>query len=34
MTILKLNNISKHFGAIVALDNVSLNLEEGEVLKV
>ena len=32
MTILKLNNISKHFGAIVALDNVSLNLEEGEVL--
>ena len=32
MAILELNNISKHFGAIVALDNVSLNLEEGEVL--
>ena len=32
MAILELNNISKHFGAIVALDNVTLNLEEGEVL--
>ena len=32
MEILKLNNISKYFGAIVALDKVNLNLNQGEVL--
>ena len=32
MTILNLKNISKNFGAIVALDGVSLDLKEGEVL--
>jgi len=32
MSILKLNNISKSFGAIQALDDVSLNLKPGEVL--
>lgn len=32
MSVLKLKNISKNFGAIIALDNVSLNIEEGEVL--
>ena len=32
MEILKLNNISKHFGAIVALDKVNLSLNQGEVL--
>ena len=32
MSILQLNNISKNFGAIVALDKVTLNLEQGEVL--
>ena len=32
MEILALNNISKSFGAIKALDNVSLSLRSGEVL--
>lgn len=32
MSILKLNNISKSFGAIQALDDVSLSLNPGEVL--
>ncbi|MDC0192118.1 ATP-binding cassette domain-containing protein [Alphaproteobacteria bacterium] len=32
MSILKLNNISKSFGAIQALDDVSLSLKPGEVL--
>tara|TARA_Y100000590_G_scaffold447724_1_gene583377 strand:- start:20470 stop:21210 length:741 start_codon:yes stop_codon:yes gene_type:complete len=32
VSILQLNNISKNFGAIVALDKVTLNLEQGEVL--
>ena len=32
MTVLKLENISKSFGAIQALDNVNLSLEAGEVL--
>ncbi len=32
MDILELNNISKSFGAIKALDNVSLSLRSGEVL--
>ena len=32
MEILELNNISKSFGAIKALDNVSLSLRSGEVL--
>ena len=32
MVILKLKNISKSFGAIEALDDVSLSLNEGEVL--
>ena len=32
MTILKLKNISKNFGAIEALNDVSLTLSEGEVL--
>ena len=32
MSILKLNNISKSFGAIQALDDVSLDLKPGEVL--
>ena len=32
MEILKLTNISKYFGAIVALDKVNLNLNQGEVL--
>ena len=32
MAILNLKNISKNFGAIVALDGVSLDLKEGEVL--
>jgi simple sugar transport system ATP-binding protein len=32
MAILELTNISKHFGAIHALDDVSLNLDQGEVV--
>ena len=32
MDILQLKNISKNFGAIKALDNVSLSLRSGEVL--
>ena len=32
MEILELNNISKSFGAIKALDNVTLSLRSGEVL--
>ena len=32
MSILKLENISKNFGAIEALNNVSINLNAGEVL--
>ena len=32
MSILKLKNISKNFGAIEALDDVSLSLNSGEVL--
>jgi simple sugar transport system ATP-binding protein len=32
MPILELTNISKHFGAIHALDDVSLNLDQGEVV--
>ena len=32
MTVLELKNISKHFGAIQALNNVSLTLQPGEVL--
>ena len=32
MSILKLKNISKNFGAIKALDDVSLSLQSGEVL--
>tara|TARA_B100000575_G_C23140858_1_gene663850 strand:+ start:2277 stop:3017 length:741 start_codon:yes stop_codon:yes gene_type:complete len=32
MSILQLNNISKSFGAIKALDNVNLELKSGEVL--
>lgn len=32
MTVLKLSNISKHFGAIQALNDVSLSLEPGEVV--
>lgn len=32
MTVLKLSNISKHFGAIQALNDVSLSLEAGEVV--
>ena len=32
MPILELENISKHFGGIHALDDVSLNLEPGEVV--
>ena len=31
MSILKLNNFSKSFGAIQALDDVSLSLKPGEV---
>ena len=32
MSILQLKNISKSFGAIKALDDVSLSLNQGEVL--
>src|SRR4026209_1796493 len=32
MAILELNNISMHFGAIHALNDVSLNLEPGQVV--
>ncbi|MEO8881963.1 MAG: ATP-binding cassette domain-containing protein [Devosia sp.] len=32
MTILELTNVSKHFGAIQALNDVSLSLEPGEVV--
>ena len=32
MEILELNKISKNFGAIKALDNVTLSLRSGEVL--
>jgi simple sugar transport system ATP-binding protein len=32
MTVLELENISKHYGAINALDGVSLTLNEGEVV--
>ena len=32
MSILQLNNISKSFGAIKALDDVNLELNSGEVL--
>jgi simple sugar transport system ATP-binding protein len=32
MAILELTNISKHFGAIHALDDVSVNLDQGEVV--
>ncbi len=32
MAVLELSGISKHFGAIVALDNVSLAIEPGEVV--
>jgi simple sugar transport system ATP-binding protein len=32
MSVLELNNISKHFGAIQALTNVSLELKPGEVV--
>lgn len=32
MTVLELTGISKHFGAIQALNNVSLTLKEGEVV--
>ncbi len=32
MSVLKLEGISKHFGAIHALDDVSLTLDAGEVL--
>ena len=32
MALLELNNITKHFGAIHALDNVSLRIEPGQAL--
>ncbi len=32
MAVLRLDRISKHFGAIHALDDVSLSLEAGEVV--
>ena len=32
MSILKLENISKSFGAVQALDGVNLSLDAGEVL--
>lgn len=32
MTILKVQNVSKHFGGLKAVDNVSLTLKEGEML--
>jgi len=32
MAILELANISKHFGAIHALDDVSMTLEAGQVI--
>ena len=32
MPLLELRNISRHFGAIRALDDVSLSLEEGEIV--
>src|SRR5262249_21661769 len=32
MAILELTNIAKHFGAIHALDDVSLNLDQGQVV--
>ncbi|MDD3611498.1 MAG: ABC transporter ATP-binding protein [Eubacteriales bacterium] len=30
--ILELNNVSKHFGGVAAVDNVSLSIEEGEIM--
>ena len=32
MPVLELNNISKHFGAIHAVNDVSLSIEPGEVV--
>ena len=32
MAVLELNNISKHFGAIHAVNDVSLSIEPGEVV--
>ena len=32
MAVLELNNISKHFGAIQAVNDVSLSIEPGEVV--
>lgn len=32
MTVLKLQNVTKKFGGLVAVDNVSLDLAEGEIL--
>ncbi len=32
MALLELNNITKHFGATHALDNVSLRIEPGQAL--
>ncbi len=32
MAVLRLESVSKHFGAIHALDDVSLSLEAGEVV--
>ena len=34
MTLLEVNQLTKHFGGLTAVSNVSLNVEEGELLGI
>ena len=34
MTLLRVNNVSKHFGSLVAVDNISMTVEPGELRAV